>query len=290
MRIRTGLAVAICCCAGLTACTASAPGGPQTTVAAPSVGRPQPPSSVQAALSREPFTPYAALGQSDNDGLAPNESVFALAQACVTAAGYPDAGGNVPFGISLGPANLAFSQPWGEWGYLGAAEAGQYGFRVPPGSALSALGIDFQPSNPDPATLPQAEQAAIGKCATITQDFTTAADSGALAGIQTLSNDIATDASQDPAVKNATRAWSACMAKNGYSFRQPQTVFFTELQTMFGGKRPITPGATVSAAANQAQLATARMPTAPSPPTWPASTSPSRPATSSSWSTPTPRR
>jgi hypothetical protein len=257
MRIRAGLALVICCCAGLTACTASAPRGPQTTVSTPSVGRPQPPSSVQAALSREPFTPYAALGQSDNDGLAPDESDFALAQACVTAAGYPDAGGNVPFGISLGPANLAFSQPWGEWGYLGAAEAEQYGFRVPPGSALSALGIDFQPPNPDPATLPQAEQAAIGKCATITQDFTNAAGNSALAGIQTLSNDIATDVQQDPAVKNATQAWSACMAKNGYSFRQPQTVFFTELRAMYGGSRQISPGATVSAAANQAQLATA---------------------------------
>ena len=132
MRIRTGLAVAICCCAGLTACTASAPGGPQTTVAAPSVGRPQPPSSVQAALSREPFTPYAALGQSDNDGLAPNESVFALAQRVRDRGGLPMLAGNVPFGISLGPANLVFSEPWGEWGYLGAAEAGQYGFRFPP--------------------------------------------------------------------------------------------------------------------------------------------------------------
>jgi hypothetical protein len=258
MYIRTGLAVAICCCAGLTACTASAPSGPQTTVAAPSVGRPQPPSSVQAALSREPFTPYAALGQSDNDGLAPNESNFTLAQACLSAAGYPDAGGgNVPFGIRLGPANLAFSQPWGEWGYLGAAEAEQYGFRVPPGSALTALGIDIQPSDSDPATLPQAEQAAIGKCATITQDFTNAADNGALAGIQTLSNDIATDVQQDPAVKSAIQAWSACMAKNGYSFRQPQTVFFTELQAMHGGSHQITPDATVSAAANQAQLAAA---------------------------------
>src|SRR5208282_3924927 len=119
MRTSTGLALLICC-AALTACTASAPNGPATTVSTPNVGRPQPPSSVQAALSSEPFTPYAALGQSDNDGLAPSESNFAMAQACVTAAGYPDAGGNVPFGISLGPANLAFSQPWGEWGYLGA--------------------------------------------------------------------------------------------------------------------------------------------------------------------------
>ena len=237
MHIRTGLGLLICCCAGLTACTASAPKGPDTTVSTPNVGRPQPPSSVQAALSREPFTPYAALGQSDNDGLAPNESGFALAEACLTAAGYPNVGaGDIPFGIQLGPANLAFSQPWGAWGYLGAAEAEQYGFRAPPGSALSALGIDIQPS--DPADLPQAEQAAIGKCATIMQDFTNAAQNGALAGIQTLSNDIANDVLTDAAVKNATQAWTACMAKNGYSFHQPQTVFFQEIRTMYGGKRP----------------------------------------------------
>ena len=96
----------------------------------PSVGRPQPPASAQAALSRMAFTPYAALGQSDNDGLAPNESSYALAQACLTAAGYPGAG-NVPFAISLGPANLSFAQPWGSWGYLGTAAAQQYGFRAP---------------------------------------------------------------------------------------------------------------------------------------------------------------
>ena len=74
MRIRTGFCLLICCCAGLTACTAAAPKGPDVTVSTPSVGRPQPPSSVQAALSRDAFTPYAALGQSNNDGLAPNES------------------------------------------------------------------------------------------------------------------------------------------------------------------------------------------------------------------------
>ena len=54
------------------------------------------------------------------------------------------------------------------------------------------------------------------------QDFTNAADNGALAGIQTLSNDIANDVLQDAAVKNATQAWTACMAKNGYSFHQPR--------------------------------------------------------------------
>jgi len=223
-----GLGLPICCCAllictGLTACTAGPPKGPDTTVSTPAVGRPQPPSSVQAALSRMAFTPYAALGQSANDGLAPNESGYALSSACMTAAGYPDSG-NVPFFVRAGPANLAFSQPWGTWGYLGDAEAQQYGFRVPPGSALSALGIDTQAAGANPGSLPQAEQTAIGKCASIVQDFTDAAANGTLAGIATLTNDIYNDVLRDAAVKNATRAWSACMAKNGYSFSQPEAV------------------------------------------------------------------
>ncbi len=256
MGIRTGFCLLICFCAGLTACTAAAPRGPDTTVSTPGVGQPQPPSSVQAALSREAFTPYAALGQSNNDGLAPNESSNALAIACMTAAGYPNSG-NTPFAISLGPANLAFSQPWGEWGYLGVAEAEQYGFRVPPGSALTALGIDVPPPGTNPASLPQAEQTAMGKCATIVQDFTNAAQNGSLAGIQALINDIYNDVLKDAAVKNATNAWSACMAKNGYTFHQPQAVWGQELQAMYGGSHQISPDTPVSAAANQAQIATA---------------------------------
>jgi len=254
MRLRTGLL--ICWCVGLAACTAGAPKGPDVTVSTPSVGRPQPPSSVQAALSRMAFTPYAALGQSDNDGLAPGESSYALSQACLADAGYPNAG-HVPFAISLGPANLAFSQPWGDWGYLGTAEAEQYGFRVPPGSALSTLGIDANPAPGNPADLPQAEQAAMGKCATIEQDFTDAISKGPLAGILTMSNDIANDVQKDAAVKKATQQWSACMARNGYSYQQPLNVFFDQIQKMFGGKRQINVSATVSNAANQAQIAAA---------------------------------
>jgi hypothetical protein len=254
MRLGTGLL--ICCCMGLAACTASAPKGPDVAVSTPSVGRPQPPASAQAALSRMAFTPYAALGQSDNDGLAPNESSYALAQACLTAAGYPGAG-NVPFAISLGPANLSFAQPWGSWGYLGTAAAQQYGFRAPAGSALSNLGINANPAAPDPADLPEPEQTAIGKCATIEQDFTDAIGKGPLAGILTLSNDIASDVQKDAAVKKATRRWGACMAQNGYTYSQPQRVFFDQIQKMFGGSRQFNPGATVSATANQAQIATA---------------------------------
>jgi hypothetical protein len=257
MHIRTGLCLLISCCAGLTACTAGPPKGPSTTVSTPSVGRPQPPVSAQAALSRDAFTPYAALGLANNDGLAPNESTNALAIACMSGAGYPNPG-LVPFSVNSGPANLAFSQPWGEWGYLGVAEAEQYGFRVPPGSAVSALGIDIPTQeNTNPASLPEAEQTAIGRCGTIVQDFSNATAKGPQAGIQTLSNDIYNDIVRDAAVKSATKAWSACMAKNGYSYQQPQAVFFQQLQAMYGGGRPISIGDPVSAAANRAQIAAA---------------------------------
>jgi hypothetical protein len=254
MRIRTSLL--ICCCAGLAACTASASRGPDVTVSTPSVGRPQPPSSVQAALSRMAFTPYAALGQSNNDGLAPNESSYALAQACLSTAGYPGAA-NVPFAVSLGPANLSFAQPWGAWGYLGTAAAQQYGFRAPAGSALGNLGIDVNSVPSNPADLPQAEQTAMGKCSTISQGFTDAVSKGPLAGILPLSNDIANDVQKDAAVKKAAQQWSACMARNGYSYHQPQDVFFDQSQKMFGGRQQINAGATVSNAANQAQIAAA---------------------------------
>jgi len=256
MRIRTSLGLLICCCAGLAACTAAPSSGPNTAVSTPSVGRPQPPSSAQAALSREAFTSYAALGLSNNDGLAPGESTNALANACMATAGYLNSG-NVAFGISIAPANLAFAQPWGEWGYLGVAEAQQYGFRLPPGSALSALGIDAPPPGSNPAILPAAEQTAADKCATIVQDFSNASQNGPLAGIQTLSNDIYNDVLHDAAVKNATQAWTACMGKNGYSYQQPQAVFEQEIRAMYGEKRFISIGDPVSAAANQAQIAAA---------------------------------
>jgi hypothetical protein len=257
MRIRTGLGL-LACCAALAACTAGPPKGPNTNVSAPRVGRPPPPASAQAALSSEAFTPYAALGLSSNDGLAPGESQYALVGPCMTAAGYPGvtvSDGIVPFGISLG-GGLAFTQPWGEWGYLGAADAQQYGFRVPPGAALTVLGLGGGlPASPP--SLPAAEQAAADKCATIMQDFANATQDGALAGIKALSNDIANDIVKDAAVKNATKAWSACMAKNGYHFDQPQNVFGQEFQAMYGGLHSISPSTPVSAAANQAQLATA---------------------------------
>ena len=62
---------------------------------------------------------------------------------------------------------------------------------------------------------------------------------------------------ESTAVKNATQAWSACMARNGYSFQQPQAVFRQEIQNVYGGGHQISAAATVSAAANQAQIAAA---------------------------------
>jgi hypothetical protein len=260
MRTRTGTCFLACCCAALTACTAAAPNGPDATVTTPAVGRPPAPASAQAALSSEAFTPYAALGVSNNDGLAPGASQYALTGPCMSAAGYPGvtiSDGIVPFAITLGgPTGLAFNQPWGGWGYLGTADAQQYGFRVPPGTALTVVGLggDFPVNSP---SVPAAEQAAASKCGTIMQDFANATQDGALAGIITLANDIASDVAHDPAVKNATRAWSACMAKNGYTSGQPQNIADQEFQVMYGGQGSISPSTTVSASANQAQLAAA---------------------------------
>ncbi len=260
MRARPGLGLLAGCCAALVACTASAPQGPNATVRAPAVGRPPAPASAQAALSSEAFTPYAALGISNDDGLAPGESQYALAGPCMNAAGYPGvtvSDGIVPFAISLGgPTGLAFTPPWGGWGYLGAADAQQYGFRYPPGTALTVLGLGATLPASTPS-VPAAEGAAAGKCGTIVQDFANAIQDGALAGILTLGNDIATDVAHDAAVKAAARAWSACMAKNGYSFSAPQNVGSQEFQNMYGGQRSISPSTPVSASANQAQLAAA---------------------------------
>ena len=73
MRIRTGWGLLISCMV-LAACTASGPKGPAATVTTPVVGRPPAPASVAAAMASEAFTAYAALGASDNDGLAPGDT------------------------------------------------------------------------------------------------------------------------------------------------------------------------------------------------------------------------
>ncbi len=261
MRINARLSALACCCAALAACTAVAPSGPKNTVHAPSVGKPPPPASAQAALSSEAFTPYAGLGVSSDDGLAPGESEYALAGPCMTAAGYPGVtvtDGIVPISFYLnGPSSLTFTQPWGGWGYLGTADAQQYGFLMPAGSALTVLGLGQGTLAQNGPTVPAAEQDAAGKCGAIMQDFYEAVQKGPLAGIFALASDITSDVQHDPAVIAARRAWSACMAENGYRLGQPQDVFNQEFQTIYGGQRTITPSTQVSAAADQAQLAVA---------------------------------
>ena len=127
MRIRTGGWGLLICCMVLTACTANAPKGPAATVTTPAVGRPPAPASVAAAMSSEVFTPYAALGAADNDGLAPGDTYDALHTACMNDAGYGQYAAD-----ALYPARtnhgLGFPQAYGPWGYVGTALAAQDGF------------------------------------------------------------------------------------------------------------------------------------------------------------------
>ncbi len=256
MRIQIAIGI-LACCAGLAACTAAAPKGPNTTVTTPSVGKPPPPSSVDAALAHAPFTPYVLLGTSNNDGLAPQESGYALAGACMTAAGFLNAASDVPMGFRISPG-LGISMQWGEWGYLGVAQAEQSGFRLVPGAGLNELGIDSPGLAESQPNVSQAEQTALGKCGTIVMNFTDAQGRGSLAGIQTLANDIGTDVQHDPAVKNATKAWSACMSRNGFSYTDPGSVFRAAMQDMYGNVHGgISPDTPISASANQAQIAMA---------------------------------
>jgi len=256
MRIQTAV-VMLACCAGLAACTAAAPKGPDTTVTTPHVGKPPPPVSVDAALAHAPFTPYDLLGTANNDGLAPQESGYALAGACMTAAGFLNAASQVPMGFRISPG-LGISQPWGQWGYLGVAEAEQSGFRPTPGAGLTDLGIVGPGLGPPPTNLPNAEQAALGKCGTIVMNFTDAQGRGSLAGIQTIANDIGTDVQHDPAVKAATKAWSSCMSANGFSFSSPGGVWNTAINDMYGNTHGgINFDTPISSSANQAQLALA---------------------------------
>jgi len=126
MRIRTGSGLLICCVV-LAACTASGPKGPAATVTTPAVGRPPAPASVAAAMSSEVFTPYAALGASDNDGLAPGDTYDALHTACMNDAGYGQYAADAPYPARTN-SGLGFPQAYGPWGYVGTALAAQEGF------------------------------------------------------------------------------------------------------------------------------------------------------------------
>jgi hypothetical protein len=253
MRLRTALGVLICCCAGLAACTAAAPNGPDTTVTTPSVGRPPAPASAQAALSSEALTPYFALGAATDDGLAPGETYAALHAACMNDAGYGQYADAVPYPVRAN-RGMAFAQAYGPWGYLGTADAAQYGFAVP--TASDSLGSPASPAG----SLPAGAQAAAGKCANIIAEFNDAQFATSMAGIETMNDVISTDVVQDPEFKNAMKAWSACMARNGYTSSDADALALQELDSL--GLRA-TPGSGSgptsgpTAAQNQAQIATA---------------------------------
>ncbi len=254
MPIRTGLGLLICGVV-LAACTANAPKGPAATVTTPAVGRPPAPSSVAAAMSSEVFTPYAALGASDNDGLAPGDTYDALHTACMTDAGYSQYAAEAPYPARTN-RGLGFPQAFGPWGYVGTALAAEQGFLVggTPTPGPGAPGGPF-------SSLPTAAQAAAGKCFNILENFNNAQFAHSMAIIETLNNYISTDVIQDGEFKKATREWSACIARQGFSSPDPSS-FWQQALTTLGyrpppGQNPGGAPATPSTAQNKAQIAMA---------------------------------
>jgi len=248
MRIRTGLGVLICCCAGLAACTA-APQGLDATVTKPAIGRPPPPASEAAALASEAFTPYADLGATPDDGLAPDDTYTALHTACMNAAGYGQYASSTPY-FARANRGLGFPQPYGPWGYIGVSVAEQYGFNPP-----DTDGPDESAGPPaSPTSMPAGARAAAGKCLNIVMDFNNAQFATSTAGIESMNDDISNDVINDPDLTRAQHAWTACMARNGYDSVQPNTIWQQYVNTILGpGPTPASP----TPAQNQAQIAAA---------------------------------
>jgi hypothetical protein len=254
MRIRTGLAVLICGCASLAACTAAAPKGLDATATRPAVGRPPAPSSEGAALASEALTSYFDLGASANDGLAPGDTYAALHTACMNDAGYGQYAASAPFSARAN-RGLGFPQPFGPWGYIGVSLATQYGFNAPETDGPDGTGVPVGPLV-SPATMPAAARAAAGKCFNIVQAFNNAQFVTSTAGIEALDNVVGDDVVNDPDLIKAQQAWSACMARNGYDSQQPNTIWQQYLRPLGSGPAPgSTPSPT--AAQNQAQIAAA---------------------------------
>lgn len=256
MRIRTGWPLLICC-AVITACTASAPKGPAATVTTPAVGRPPAPASVAAAMASEAFTAYAALGASGNDGLAPGDTYDALHTACMTDAGYGQYAADAPYPARTNHG-LGFPQAFGPWGYVGTALAAQEGFMA----GDEGPGPQGGPASGGPfGNLPQAAQAAAGKCFNILENFNNAQFAHSMAIIETLNNYISTDVIQDGEFKAAMRRWSACMATKGFSSPDANT-FAQQAEVMLGqrvapGQNPVSPPGPPTAAQNSTQIAMA---------------------------------
>src|ERR1700722_546062 len=245
MRIRIGLGVLACCCAAVTACTAAPPKGPVSTVTSPAVGRPPAPASEGAALDSEAFTPYADLGVSANDGLAPGDTYSALGTACMDDAGYGQYAASAQFNAREN-RGLGFPQPYGPWGYIGLSQAEQSGFNVPEGGGSLLIG--------SPSSLPVAVQAAENKCQNIETDFNNAQFATSEAGIESMDNEIGGDVINDPRLLKAQGAWSACMARNGYAAVQATTIWQQYLRVFL---QPGVATATPTSSQDKAQIAAA---------------------------------
>jgi hypothetical protein len=252
---RNAVAILVCCCTGLALAACSGGSGaktPETGVTAPSVGRPAMAASIQAALAKQAFTPYAELGQAAGDGLAPNEATTSLAVACMTDAGYPDAASDLGLQETVGDT-LTGATDFGAFGYVGASEAAQNGFGPGPGTSLSV-----------PSDLSAAAQAAANKCGTILGNFTGDQANSALAGIQALGQTIRSEEFKDPSIAKATKAWSACMAADGYHYGTPDELL-RSVMNIFRGTAVTTKtaagttitGPSLTPAQNAAQIAQA---------------------------------
>jgi hypothetical protein len=250
-RARTAVAVLLCCCTGLTATACSGGSGtksPEASVTTPSVGKPAMATSIEAALARQAFTPYAELGDAAGDGLAPSEAASSLGAACMTDAGYPNDGnllGNEHVGDTL-RGTTAF----GAFGYVGASQAAQDGFGFGPGASA-------------PSDLSDAAQTATGQCSTIVENFTGNQGNSALAAVQTLGQIIRSEEFKDPSIAKATKAWSACMAADGYDYGTPNELV-NSVMDIFRAASVVTKTATgsitgpsLTAAQNAAQIAQA---------------------------------
>jgi hypothetical protein len=259
MRIRTGWCLLICA-AALTACTANGPKGPAATVTTPAVGRPPAPASVAAAMAAEAFTPYAALGAADNDGLAPGDTYDALHTACMQDAGYGQYATEVPF-PERENRGLGFPQAYGPWGYVGTALAAEEGFNAPeagsggPGGGIPAGG------GPLGGSIPTAAQAAAGKCFNILENFNNATLARYLAIVETLNNYIGADVINDGEFHAAMQRWSACMSKQGFHSSDANN-FEQQAQEMLGlrsgpGQNPNSPPGQPTAAQDKEQIAMA---------------------------------
>ena len=237
---RPGIAVLLCCTGlAMAACSGgSSAKSPATSVTAPSVGKSAMASSIAAALARQAFTPYAGLGNVASDGLAPNEAVTSLDSACMTDAGYPTA--NDDFQEGHVGDTLTPSTPFGAFGYVGATEAAQYGF-MPGGPGGPGTGS---------SDLSAAAQAASNKCFTIWRNFLGNQLNSALAAIQTLGQSIRSEDFKDPSIAKATKAWSVCMAADGYDYGTPNELVNSVMNVL-------RTASTLTAAQTAAQIAEA---------------------------------